>query len=89
MRCSESENKLCMVDSVKNRWMIQDDLIRENAIREAFARASLSADKRSGIAFVKASGRQKSCIAFNDRERRWRTVVLDPKGPGKMDLCYN
>lgn len=89
MRCSESENKLCTADSVKNRQMIQDDLIKENSIREAFAGAFLSADKRSGIAFVRASGRQKSCIAFNDRERRYGTGVLDPKGPGKMELCYN
>lgn len=70
MRCSESENKLCLVDSVKNRRMIQDDLIKENSIRDAFAGAFLSGDKRSGIAFVKASGRQKGCIAFNGRERR-------------------
>jgi len=69
--------------------MIQDDLIKENSIREAFAGALPSADKRSGIAFVEASGRQKSCIAFNDREIRWRTVGLDPRGPGKMQLCYN
>lgn len=89
MRCSDSENKSCMVDSMKNRQMIEDDLIKENSVREAFAGAFLSADKRSGIAFVKASGRQKSCIAFNDRERRWRTVGLDPKGPGKIEICYN
>lgn len=47
MRCSETENKLCMVDSVKNRWIMQDDLIKEYSIREAFAGPFLSADKRS------------------------------------------
>lgn len=88
-RCSESENKLCIVDSVKNRPKIQDDLIEENSTRDAFAGACLSADKSSIIAVFKASVRQKSCIAFNDSQRKWKMVVLDPKGLRKMELCYN
>lgn len=79
MRYPESENKLRVVDSVKNRRMIQGDFIKENSIRESFAGGFLSAGKGSRIAFVKASGRQKSCVVFNDRERSWRTVVLYPK----------
>lgn len=72
MRCSKNENKLCIVDSVKNRHKIQDDLIDEISTRDAFARACLSADKRSAIAIFKASVRQKSCIAFNDAKESGR-----------------
>lgn len=89
MRCSESENKLCIVDSVKNRQKTQDCLIKENSGGDVFAKACLRADKRSLIAVFKASVRQKSCIAFNDSQRKWRMVVLDSKGLGKMELCYN
>lgn len=66
---------------MKNRHKIQDDLIEENSTRDAFAGACLSADKSSIIAIFKASVRQKSCIAFNDSPRKWKMVVLDPKGP--------
>lgn len=62
MRCSESENKLCVVDSVKNRHKVQDDLIEENSTRDAFAGACLSADKRSIIAIFKASVRQRVAL---------------------------
>lgn len=89
MRCSESENKLCIVDSVKNRQKTQDCLIKENSGGDAFAKACLRADKRSLIAVFKAFVGQKSCIAFNDSQRKWRMVVLDSKGLGKMELCYN
>lgn len=61
MRYSKSENKLCIIDSVKNRHKIQDDLIEEISTRDAFTRACLSADKRSTIAIFKASVRQKNC----------------------------
>lgn len=89
MRYPESENKLCMVDSVKNRQMIQGDFIKGNSIRESFAGGFLSADKRNRVAFVKASGRQKSCVAFNDKEaggqwvctekaqETWSTVIIN------------
>lgn len=89
MRCSESENKLCIVDSVKNRHKIQDDLIEENSTRDAFAGVCLNADKRSIIAIFKASDRQKSCLAFSDSQKKWNMPVLGPKGLRKMDLCYN
>lgn len=51
--------------------MIRDDLIKENSMREAFAGAFLSIDKRSGITFVKAPGRQKSSVAFSDGREQW------------------
>lgn len=84
MRCSESENKFWAVDSVKNG--IKNDLIKDNSIWEAFAGAFLSTDERSRIAFVQVSRRPGSVIAFSEKERRWRTEVLDPKGSAKMEF---